>query len=152
MHKQDSSEVLVFAGIDVSARELVIAVQVGDNLEPVRSYANTTAGYRQLQHYLHGHGHRIRVCLEASGNYSVDLCLALHADKRIELSVINPRLAWRFAESLGNAQQNRSGGCTCALRIRAAYATGAVAAAQFRCKLWQQSCVNLCTHSMPCFA
>jgi len=39
--------------------------------------------------------------LEASGNYSLDLCLALHAADGIELSVINPRLARRFAESLG---------------------------------------------------
>lgn len=101
MHKQDSREVLVFAGIDVSARELMVAVQVGDKLGSVRSFANATAGHRQLQHYLHSHGQRIRVCLEASGNYSLDLCLALHADKRIELSVINPRLARRFAESLG---------------------------------------------------
>jgi len=101
MHKQDSSKVLVFAGIDVSARELMVAVQVGDKLGPVRSFANATAGHRQLQQYLRSHGQRIRVCLEASGNYSLDLCLALHADKRIELSVINPRLARRFAESLG---------------------------------------------------
>jgi transposase len=40
------------------------------------------------------------VCVEASGNYSLDLCLALHATG-VELSVINPRLARRFAESLG---------------------------------------------------
>lgn len=101
MHKQDSREVLVFAGIDVSARELMVAVQVGDKLGPVRCFAKATAGHRQLQQYLRSHGQRIRVCLEASGNYSLDLCLALHADKRIELSVINPRLARRFAESLG---------------------------------------------------
>lgn len=62
MHKQDSREVLVFAGIDVSARELMVAVQVGDKLGSVRSFANAAAGHRQLQQYLRSHGQRIRVC------------------------------------------------------------------------------------------
>src|ERR1700752_2192884 len=39
--------------------------------------------------------------LESSGNYSLDLALALHAHRQVEVSVINPRRARRFAESLG---------------------------------------------------
>jgi transposase len=98
MHNPDSCT--VFVGIDVSARELAVALQIGDQLEPVRTFANTAAGHQQLCRYLH-HDELVRVCVEASGNYSLDLCLALHAVKGIELSVINPRLARRFAESLG---------------------------------------------------
>jgi transposase len=40
-------------------------------------------------------------CLEASGNYSLDLALTLQAHRQVEISVINPRRARRFAESLG---------------------------------------------------
>jgi transposase len=41
------------------------------------------------------------VCLEASGNYSLDLALTLQARRQVEISVVNPRRARRFAESLG---------------------------------------------------
>ena len=41
------------------------------------------------------------MCLEASGNYSLDVGLVLHAHCRIEVSLVNPRRARRFAESLG---------------------------------------------------
>jgi transposase len=99
MHNQGSG--FLFVGIDVSARELAVALQAGDQLEPVRTFANTAAGHQQLRRYLHRDQQAVRVCVEASGNYSLDLCLALYADDGIELSVINPRLARRFAESLG---------------------------------------------------
>ena len=98
MHNPDSGT--VFVGIDVSARELAVALQVGEQLEPVRTFANTAAGHQQLCRYLR-RDRPVRVCVEASGNYSLDLCLTLQAAKGIELSVINPRLARRFAESLG---------------------------------------------------
>lgn len=91
----------VFVGIDVSARELAVALQVGDQVEPVRTFPNTAAGHQQLRRFLCRNGQPVRVCVEASGNYSLDLCLALHAMDGVELSVINPRLARRFAESLG---------------------------------------------------
>lgn len=92
----------VVAGIDVSARELVVAIGRGEQDEEVSVLPNTPAGHRQLRHRLLGQRQqRARVCLEASGNYSLDLSLALDADTRIELSVVNPRQARRFAESLG---------------------------------------------------
>ena len=99
MHNRNCS--VVFVGIDVSARELAVARQAGDQLEPVRTFTNTAAGHQQLGHDLGRDQRPVRVCVEASGNYSLDLCLALHAMDGIELSVINPRLARRFAESLG---------------------------------------------------
>jgi transposase len=99
MHKQHSGD--VFVGIDVSARELAVVVQADGQFEAVRTFVNSTAGHQQLCRYIRRGRHGVRVCVEASGNYSLDLCLALHATAGIELSVINPRLARRFAESLG---------------------------------------------------
>jgi transposase len=101
MDKTNCSVSTVFVGIDVSAREMTVAVKAGDERDAVRSFPNTTAGHQQLRRCLNAHGQHIAVCLEASGNYSLDLCLALHADAAIELTVVNPRLARRFAESLG---------------------------------------------------
>lgn len=49
--------------------------------------------YVEIQH--------VRVCLEVTGNYSLDLALALHAHGQFEINVVNPRRARRFAESLG---------------------------------------------------
>ncbi len=101
MPKPNRSEPTGFAGIDVGALELTVAVAAGAQSHRVRTFANTPTGHHQLRCYVQEQGQRIRVCLEASGNYSLDVCLALQEDKRIELSVINPRLARRFMESLG---------------------------------------------------
>jgi transposase len=88
----------VCVGIDVSARELVVAV--GGQWE-VQVFANTRAGHQQLLACLRRQRAPVRVCLEASGNYSLDLALALSGSPGIELGVANPRMMRRFAESLG---------------------------------------------------
>ena len=100
MHNPNESSV-VFVGIDVSAHELTVALQADEQLESVRTFANTASGHQQLRRYLCRGQQLVRVCVEASGNYSLDLCLTLHAVASVELSVLNPRVARRFAESLG---------------------------------------------------
>jgi transposase len=102
MAGNSAAEVQVFAGIDVSAHELSVAVHSGTvDREEVQTFSNNAAGHHALlAHLLRGKG-RARVCLEASGNYSLDLALTLHAHRRVEVSVVNPRRARRFAESLG---------------------------------------------------
>ena len=104
MAKNPAVEVQVFAGVDVSARELNVAVRSATmDREEVQTFSNNTAGHQALLgHLLRGKG-PARVCLEASGNYSLDLALTLHAHCRVEVSVVNPRRARRFAESLGSA-------------------------------------------------
>lgn len=100
MDKREAVAKTACVGIDVSARELVVAVAgVGE----VHRFPNTVAGHAQLLAFLRQARRRgaVRVCLEASGNYSLDLALALAGREGIELWVVNPRLARRFAESLG---------------------------------------------------
>ncbi len=48
----------------------------------------------------------MRVCLEASGNYSLDVALALAGRKQIELAVINPKAARHFAQALQQRSKN----------------------------------------------
>ena len=96
-----TGEIAVFAGVDVSAKDLTVAVWRNGEEEAVMTVPNHAMGHQKLREHLVGKKKiGARVCLEASGNYSLDLCLALHQDTRMELSVVNPRSARRFAESL----------------------------------------------------
>ncbi len=97
------TEVDTFAGIDVSARELSVALRRGkcEDKPAIAKFSNHHAGHKALIAHLFRGGRRVRVCLEASGNYSLDLALTLQAHRQVEISVINPRRARRFAESLG---------------------------------------------------
>ena len=54
-----------------------------------RTFDNSAAGHKKLIHWL-GTG-PVRVVLEASGAYSLDLALALHRAESIEVMVANPR-------------------------------------------------------------
>jgi len=101
--QQPETEVDTFAGIDVSARELSVALRrgKGEDKPAMAKFSNHPSGHKALIAYLLRGGRRVRVCLEASGNYSLDLALTLQAHRQVEISVINPRRARRFAESLG---------------------------------------------------
>jgi transposase len=82
---------IVLVGIDVGSAELVVALQRDGQAEPIRTLANSAAGHRQLIKLLtRGQAHA-RVCLEATGVYSLRLALALHQAERIEVMVVNPR-------------------------------------------------------------
>jgi transposase len=97
----------VFAGLDVSAREIEVACMKGQGGNLTRAtFANNASGHKALLAFLLEKTEHVRVCLEASGNYSLDLALVLHAHRQVEASVINPRRARKFAESLG--ERNKS--------------------------------------------
>jgi transposase len=44
-------------------------------------------------------GVSVRVCLEATGNYSLDVAIALTATKGVEVMIVNPRSARHFADA-----------------------------------------------------
>src|SRR5215469_18722103 len=91
-----------FAGLDVSAREIKVARVQRQGENPIlATFGNNASGHKALLAFVLERTERVRVCLEASGNYSLDLALALHAHPQVEISVLNPRRARRFAESLG---------------------------------------------------
>jgi transposase len=96
-----------YCGIDVSAQELVVKVRRPEREEAVRRFANTPSGHKALLGYLLGRRDgAMRVCLEASGNYSLDVSLALAGRKEIELAVINPKAARHFAQALEQRSKN----------------------------------------------
>lgn len=99
MHKS-SAESFLDCGIDVSAAQLVVAYQGEGGRWRQRSFSNRANGHQALISWLQESGTRVRVCLEATGLYSLDLALALHAASGIEVAVLNPKTVNRFASTL----------------------------------------------------
>lgn len=62
-------------------------------------FANTPCGYRQFIRWALCEADAARVCLEATGIYHLQLALTLHHHPGIELMVVNPCAARRFAQA-----------------------------------------------------
>ncbi len=88
-------------GIDVSAKSLTVEVSWGNEAPQRLEFANSTAGHQALIKRLTKGRRSARICLEATGIYSLDLAVALQRAKGIEVMVVNPRAAKCFAEALG---------------------------------------------------
>jgi transposase len=87
-------------GIEVSAKELVVKLRRQGELEPLRNFTNTPEGREMVVRYLRRAGRVVRVCLESSGLYGLDLALALSATPGLEVMVANPRAVRHFAHAL----------------------------------------------------
>ena len=90
----------VFCGIDVSAETLAVAVIAPDRPCVERQFANSASGHKALLGWLGKNHALVRVSLEATGIYSMDLALALDAAEGIEVAVLNPKLVHGFAQTL----------------------------------------------------
>lgn len=87
-------------GIEVSARELHVALQRDVRLEPLRVFPNTPLGHQALRRWLLRGDRPVRLCLESTGLYGLDLALALTGHPRLEVMVANPRSVRHFATAL----------------------------------------------------
>lgn len=78
--KETERAKLTVAGIDVSAHELEMAMRCGIKDQfTIATFNNSAAGHKALLRFLlHGEA-QVRVCVEASGNYTLDLALSLQA-------------------------------------------------------------------------
>ena len=86
----------VHAGIDVSADSFAVAYEIpGESVHETRM-DNSAAGHRKLCRLLTRRGRPARVCLEATGIYSLAVALALHRTPGIEVMVVNPRVTKDF--------------------------------------------------------
>jgi transposase len=85
---------------------LVVRLRRQAELEPLRKFTNTPAGHKILLRHLRRAGRVVRVCLEASGLYGLDLALALSAQPGIEVMVANPRAVRHFATALMQRSKN----------------------------------------------
>jgi transposase len=94
----------VFCGIDVSATTLAVALIVPDQPLVQRQFANRPGGHKQLLVWLGKYKTRVRVSMEATGIYSLDLALALDVASHVELAVLNPKLVNRFQQTLARSK------------------------------------------------
>jgi transposase len=99
----------VSCGIDVSAASLAVAVsREGREGFEEREFPNTEPGDRQLIAWLGRYKDRVRVSLEATGIYSLDVALVLDAAEGIEVAVLNPRRVLQFARSIGRSKTDKA--------------------------------------------
>src|SRR5271170_106616 len=90
----------IYCGIDVSAKSLTVAIQHVHQPVEQRSFPNTLIGHKALIVWLRKTKSPVRVSLEATGIYSLDLAFALDAAEGIEVAVLNPKVANRFAQTI----------------------------------------------------
>jgi len=93
-------------GIEVSAEELVVRLRRRGDLEPGRHFTNTPEGREMVVRYLRSAGRVVRVCMESTGLYGLDLALGLSAAEGLEVMVANPRAVRHFAHALMQRSKN----------------------------------------------
>ena len=91
---------LTEAGIDVSKDVLDVAVRRDERRFETARFANDAAGHKKLITWLTKGGRTVRVVLEATGTYSLDVALALHRARRVAVMVANPRAIKQFTGAL----------------------------------------------------
>src|SRR5438093_857760 len=96
---------LDFSGIKVSAEELVVALQREGKRRDLKTFPNTAAGHQAVIRHLSCPGRTVRVVLESTGLYGLDLALALQR-AQLEVMVANPRAVRHFAQALMQRSKN----------------------------------------------
>ncbi len=86
-------------GIEVSQHTLLVALRAGDRDEPPREIPNTPEGHQAVLRFLARVAGPVRVALESTGLYGLDLALTLH-QARVEVMVANPRAVRHFAQAM----------------------------------------------------
>ena len=86
-------------GVDVDSEALVSMMQRGGQRLPLARFANTAAGHKKFIRWATKGARSARVCLEATGIYSLEFALALHEAKNVEVMVVNPRAIKDFTRA-----------------------------------------------------
>jgi len=94
-----SRDAIIDVGIDVSARTLDLALKHKQQLLYAQ-FENSPSGHKAILRYIAKRSGNARVCVEATGIYHLELCLALHAAKGVKVMVINPRVAKDFSKAM----------------------------------------------------
>ncbi len=99
MNKRD------FSGIEVGAKELVVSLEREGRRMALKSFDNSAQGHQTIIRHLRRPGRSVRVCLESTGVYGLDLALAL-TRAGFEVRVANPRAVRHFATALMQRSKN----------------------------------------------
>jgi len=93
-------------GVEVSAQELIVALNRNGVPQPLQSFPNTPEGHRDIARYLARPGRRVQVCMESTGVYGLDLALLLAKQGGIQVMVANPRAVRHFAQAMMERNKN----------------------------------------------
>lgn len=86
-------------GVDVDSEKLVCAMRQAGQRMPLATFANSAAGHKKFIRWSTKGAGTARVCLEATGIYSLQFALALHDARNVEVMVVNPRAIKDFARA-----------------------------------------------------
>jgi len=87
-------------GVDVDSKFLVCHCLTEEGkFKGCKTFNNTSSGFRKLIKWATARNEKARVCMEATGVYSIPLALALHCEPLIDTAVVNPRTIKKFAEA-----------------------------------------------------
>lgn len=86
-------------GIDVSCKTLEVVTRINNKSGKSKTYTNDNKGHKSL---IKGLKKKkiTHVCLEATGNYHLDISLMIDEAKAMKLMVINPRISYNYAKVL----------------------------------------------------
>ena len=100
-----------FLGVDVSKAKLDVALWLPNDKFKSKVFANDRQGHQALVQWLKGQLpdglQDLHICMESTGSYHEALACAVH-DQGLKVSVVNPLLVKRFAQS--NGQRNKTDG------------------------------------------
>lgn len=99
MSKKRKKNDLAWMGIDVSKDSLDVTRQRETDQPERGQFGNELPDWRKLMRWASKRATSVRVVLEATGIYHFDFALFLHAQKNVEVMVVNPRAARCFAEA-----------------------------------------------------
>lgn len=86
-------------GIEVSAQTLLVVLGREDGAASRREFPNTPEGHQAVLRFLDRSGRKVRVVLESTGLYGLDLALCLH-QAGVAVMVANPRAVRHFAQAM----------------------------------------------------
>lgn len=84
-------------GIDVDSKHLVCRLRLGNGVQKERTFDNASPGFKALMRWARQGSSTARVCLEATGVYSMGVATALHEAEGIDVMVVNPKAIKHFA-------------------------------------------------------
>ena len=93
-------------GVDVDSVHLVCRIRRQDRDFPEATFENNPVGHRKFIRWATKRSQPARVCMEATGVYSLPFALTLHACTLIEVAVVNPKAIKHFATA--NLQRGKT--------------------------------------------
>jgi transposase len=95
-----------YAAIEVSRKTLTVKAKRNGRTLKTREFSNTARGHKAICRHLGREGREMRVVLEATGIYSLDLAIALACHDWIEVMVVNPTVSYNFRNAMFKRSKN----------------------------------------------